>query len=138
MLETFFDLSFDVDVPTTYNINNVYVVVMVADAAGAILGGAHTESKTVGANDVNADLFSVGISPNPAFDVAYIDLNLPVKEEVHMQIVNQMGKTVASRNYGSMSGKQVLPVITQDFGKGMYFVKIAAGNTQQTLKLVVE
>jgi thiol-disulfide isomerase/thioredoxin len=134
----FADLSFDVDVPTTYNINNVYVVVMVADASGAILGGAHTESKTVSSNDVNADLFSVGISPNPAFDVAYVDINLPVKEEVRMQIVNQMGQTVAARNYGSMSGKQVLPVITQDFGKGMYFVKIAAGNTQQTLKLVVE
>lgn len=134
----FADLSFDVEVPAALNINNVYVVVMVADGQGTILGGAHTESKTVSSNDVNADLLSMGITPNPAADVTYIDINLPKKETVTMQIVNQLGQTIAAKNYGELSGKQVLPVITQDFGKGIYFVRMAAGNTQQTLKLIVE
>ncbi len=134
----FADLSFDVEVPAALNINNVYVVVMVADGQGTILGGAHTESKTVSSNDVNADLLSMGITPNPAADVTYIDINLPKKETVTMQIVNQLGQTIAAKNYGELSGKQVLPVITQDFGKGIYFVRMAAGSTQQTLKLIVE
>ena len=67
---------------------------------------SHTESKTVGANDKIDYSQLVYIAESTPPDVAYIDLNLPVKEEVHMQIVNQMGQTVASRNYGSMSGSR--------------------------------
>ncbi|MBK8112396.1 MAG: hypothetical protein IPK46_19805 [Saprospiraceae bacterium] len=55
-----------------------------------------------------------------------------------MKIVNQMGQTVASRNYGELSGKQVLPVITQDFGTGLFFVQMQIGNKQETLKLMVK
>lgn len=132
------DLLFDVEVPSQYNINNVFVVVMVADGAGTLLGGDHTESKTVSSSDVNLDAFEMSVSPNPASDMAFVDLNLTERSEVSMQVINQLGQMVASRNYGSLSGRQVLPVVTQDFGKGIYFVKLSAGNAQKTVKLIVE
>ncbi|MBK9689417.1 MAG: T9SS type A sorting domain-containing protein [Saprospiraceae bacterium] len=114
------------------------MVVMVADGAGAILGGAHTESKAVSSNDQTIDGFGLSLTPNPAFDVTYVNVNLDEKSEVSMKIVNQMGQTVASRNYGELSGKQVLPVITQDFGTGLFFVQMQIGNKQETLKLMVK
>ncbi|MBP6396467.1 MAG: choice-of-anchor J domain-containing protein [Saprospiraceae bacterium] len=134
----FADLAFDIEVPADYNINNVFVVVMVADGAGAILGGAHTESKAVSSKDVTEDGFGLSLTPNPAFDVTYVNVNLEQKSEVSMKIVNQMGQTIASKNYGELNGKQVLPVITQDFGSGLFFVQMQIGNKQETLKLMVK
>lgn len=134
----FADLAFDIEVPADYDINNVFVVVMVADGGGAILGGAHTESKTVSANDQTLEGFGLSLTPNPAFDVTYVNVNLDQKSEVSMKIVNQMGQTIASRNYGELSGKQVLPVNTQDFGTGLFFVQMQIGNQQETLKLMVK
>lgn len=134
----FADLAFDIEVPADYDINNVFVVVMVADGAGAILGGAHTESKTVSANDQTLEGFGLSLTPNPAFDVTYVNVNLDQKSEVSMKIVNQMGQTIASRNYGELSGKQVLPVNTQDFGTGLFFVQMQIGNQQETMKLMVK
>ncbi|HRG19464.1 MAG TPA: choice-of-anchor J domain-containing protein [Saprospiraceae bacterium] len=134
----FADLAFDIEVPADYDINNVFVVVMVADGAGAILGGAHTESKTVSANDQTLEGFGLSLTPNPAFDVTYVNVNLDQKSEVCMKIVNQMGQTIASRNYGELSGKQVLPVNTQDFGTGLFFVQMQIGNQQETMKLMVK
>lgn len=134
----FADLTFDIEVPADYNINNVFVVVMVADGAGAILGGAHTESKAVSSKELTEDGFGLSLTPNPAFDVTYVNVNLEQKSEVSMKIVNQMGQTIASKNYGELNGKQVLPVITQDFGSGLFFVQMQIGNKQETLKLMVK
>ena len=134
----FKDISFDIDVPSGYDINEVSVVVMVADSTGSIIGAAKTQSKAVAVVDQNDQLTGVSLAPNPASDHTYLKLNLVENTEVTVNIVNQLGQIVAQRNYGHLSGDQILPIITSDFNKGLYLVNVVAGKNFVTKKLMVD
>ncbi len=133
-----FNFLFDYDVKADYNIDNVFMVFMVADDNGAIIAGDQTISKLTGTNDINEVTDHVALSPNHTTDMAYLSVKLKESNEVNIKIVNQIGQVVAAKNYGKLAGDQVLPINAQEFNKGMYFVKLTVGNKTITKKLIVE
>lgn len=80
----------------------------------------------------------VSIYPNPTSDASFINLNLNTLSEVSVNIQNNLGQSVASKEYGKLSGIQVLPVVTNNFASGLYHVQIVVNGKVTSQKLIVE
>ncbi|MGB3075468.1 MAG: Omp28-related outer membrane protein [Chitinophagales bacterium] len=135
---TNYSYTYTYTVPASFNVNRLKVVGMVVDySTGEVLNAGKNGLKFVtGINDqvVNASLF---MYPNPARDVAYLDLKITKAEKVTVQIVNILGQTVAVQDLGSVSGSQVIPVNVKNFATGVYQLKVTVGDQVLTKKLEV-
>lgn len=78
------------------------------------------------------------VYPNPSTGTSFVELNLESAQEVTMTIRDVTGKVVAQRNYGSMSGAQILPINTETFAEGMYTVEIMTGETMHRSQMIVQ
>jgi len=130
--------SFQYTVPSAFNMDNIHSVVFLIDnTTGAVLSGNKTKNfLTVNVNEVS-ELTSLSIFPNPTDDIAYINMDLNETSEISVTIINNIGQEVASKSYGKLSGQQLLPINTDMFGTGIYFVKIQVNNSITTQKLIV-
>ena len=90
----------------------------------------HDDWQTKASDVENVDNVAAfrGISPNPATDFTYIDLNLETAQEVELQILNSVGQSLSIRNYGQLTGAQNLPINVASLANGMYFAKIRIGD----------
>ncbi len=77
------------------------------------------------------------LSPNPANENSNLELELTQDAEVEVQVLDLTGKLVTSRNYGQLNGNLVLPINTQNFENGSYFIKLRINDKISTRKLVV-
>jgi hypothetical protein len=132
------NLLFDIEVDPKYKIENVFVVMMVADGDGAIIGAEHAFAKTTAVNNINEVATDINIAPNPTTGVSYLTVNIKESADVNVSIMNQLGQVIGKRNYGKLAGNQVLPINAQDFNKGLYLVQMTVGDKQITKKLMVD
>lgn len=144
-----FTINFNIDVPSTWDINELNIVAMLIDPSGdvdnagfatltdAIANGFSDSETEVGIEDMDSSS-PVAVYPNPAADFAYINTGNVNNEVVIMQIYDLNGKLVAEKNYGEISGEMILPVNLSMLEAGVYTVRLMTGNTMQNSKLVVE
>jgi hypothetical protein len=133
-----FLFSVDYTSPSIQKIDNLHSVIFVVDnKTGEIINGAKTKSFAVNVDDIK-ELDHVSIYPNPTSNGSFINLNLNSLADVSVNIQNNMGQTVASKEYGKLSGLQVLPVHTDNFIAGIYYVQILVNGKITTQKLIVE
>lgn len=93
-----------------------------------IIGGVSEYANTLG----------VVVFPNPAQDLANINMTMPSNEVVSVELYDVTGKLQGTQAYGKLAaGKQNLQLNTADLTNGVYFVRIMAGNVNQTVRLVV-
>lgn len=78
------------------------------------------------------------VYPNPSTGVSYVELNLESAQEVTMTVRDITGKIVATRNYGTMTGANILPINTSEFAKGMYTVEVMTGDRMSRSQMIVE
>jgi hypothetical protein len=129
-------------VPAGYNLDNVHIVAILLGPNGqvanawmssfqeAVDNGLFTGTKEV----FNHDLFSV--SPNPFAGSTNISLSLEKTSEVSLQVFNSVGQLVAERNFGELSGNQVLPY-NDDLSEGVYFFHIRVDGQVATQRVNV-
>jgi hypothetical protein len=55
-----------------------------------------------------------------------------------MTVRDITGKVVATRNYGTMSGANILPINTSEYAKGMYTVEVMTGETLSRSQMIVQ
>jgi hypothetical protein len=79
----------------------------------------------------------VKVYPNPAKDEALVLLNLNNAQHVVISIFDITGKKVGSIEKNVEKGEQSISLNTSTLSNGEYFVKVAAQNQNQTIKLVV-
>ncbi|MBK8625746.1 MAG: choice-of-anchor J domain-containing protein [Saprospiraceae bacterium] len=133
-----FLFSVDYTAPSAQKIDNLHSVLFVVNnKTGEIINGAKTESFAVNVKDID-ELDHVSIYPNPTSDASFINLNLNTLSEVSVNIQNNLGQSVASKEYGKLSGIQVLPVVTNNFASGLYHVQIVVNGKVTSQKLIVE
>lgn len=85
-----------------------------------------------------ANVLGVVVYPNPAQDLANINFTLPTSENVALSVYDLAGKMVSNQTIGKMAaGKQNIEVNTSTLDAGIYFVRIAAGNINQTVRIAV-
>lgn len=136
--------NFSIPVPTTVNIDNTHITIIVFGPTGyenahfvpfskALENGylTHTD-QTVTADEV------VTLFPNPASQESYVRLNPTTPESVRIRVTDLHGKTLMQRDYGVITGEHIFPIPTQGLSHGVYLIQIAVGDTFQTQKLQVK
>lgn len=129
-------------VPADYNTDNIHIVAMLIGPNGQIANAwtssfqeAVDNGLFTSAHEVfNHDLFSV--SPNPFAGSTNINLSLEKTSEVSLQVFNSVGQLVAERNFGELSGNQVLPY-NDDLSEGVYFFHIRVDGQVATQRVNV-
>ena len=90
---------------------------------------------TVGINEVNDNLSSGKLYPNPATKVVYFENNLSEKESGTLQLMDITGREMASYKLNKGS----LLAIPTPYSRGVYLVKInITGKPTETVKLILE
>ncbi len=89
-------------------------------------------------DDLNS-ISQFNVYPNPTTDVANIEFQLNQPQDVEIQIMDVVGKLVSSEMHsGLASGEQRLSIDVGTFPQGMYLIRMVAGNSELTRRLMVE
>lgn len=142
--------NFQFTVPANWNTSRMHIVGMfiqpnnlvdngsTSTIAQAISNGYVSGTTVTGISTPDQPDNKISLYPNPATDVTYASVELQQPEVVTMVITDVTGKVVAERNYGEMTGNNLLPINTTEFAKGIYMVEVRTGNTVTTSKLIVQ
>ena len=85
-----------------------------------------------------ANVLGVTVYPNPAQELANVNFTMPTTENVAISVYDLAGKMVSNQMVGKLvAGKQNIEVNTSTLDAGIYFVRIAAGNINQTVRIAV-
>jgi len=79
----------------------------------------------------------ISVTPNPARDMAYVNITLNVPTTVNIQVYDAVGRVVNTTNNEFSSGDQKIAISTSDLAPGLYYVKITAGSSITTQPLSV-
>lgn len=88
----------------------------------------------------NSNAFGLAIAPNPANTSTTISYHLTEKADVKMQVVDVLGKTIATPvNTAQSEGDYKVNVSREEAGlsNGIYFIKLTVNNTTITRKLII-
>jgi hypothetical protein len=131
---------FNYTIPTLYNVANMNVTILLIDnttstkhiinsASGSVLMGIENSTSSIGA---------VSLFPNPSNENTNVHLALSQNEHVIISVYNLAGELISAENEGQVSqGEHDFNLGTMALAKGMYFVKVTAGNSEETLKMLV-
>jgi hypothetical protein len=75
--------------------------------------------------------------PNPTNGVTFVDIINNDGENVNVTVTDLTGKIVAQRDY-EVNGAAKLPIVTNEFSKGIYVVTLTIGEVTQQQKLIVQ
>ena len=117
--------------------NIYFAIFIIDDNTGRVVNGGVTTNFTTNAVDID-HLDALSVFPNPSSDISYVRLDLNAASNVDMTVMNSMGQIVAQRNYGQLSGDQLLPVELQNFQTGVYYIRLNVDGQIVTEKLTVK
>ena len=72
------------------------------------------------------------------WEVSSIKLDLATSQDVSIQIFNNVGQAILSKDYGQLVGGQVLPFNAGNLANGIYHAKVNIGNEFVTRSIVVQ
>jgi len=79
------------------------------------------------------------VYPNPAKDIATVEINLETSSKVNVQVISRDGRIILNSNKGILNqGKQQVSINTQSFAKGSYIVRLTIGDKHFSLPMVKE
>lgn len=130
-------VTFNFVLPADWNENNIHVIGILFDPSGMIdNAGKSTIFSNSGLNEVEAADFR--LYPNPAGDLAFVELSNENDVNVAMRIIDLSGKVVSAREYGIISKGMQLPIVTGALDAGLYVVELNIDGKLATKRLVVE
>ncbi len=136
--------SYDYIVPATSNLAKLKIVVMMLDPNGEIINASEIsfdEAVAKGLFTASENPAAVAgdviVSPNPCSDMAQVHFTLKEEMPVGMELIDLMGRVLASRAYGHMNGAVDLPVQTSSLENGNYLIKLKVGEHKIFKKLTV-
>ncbi|MBR1626386.1 MAG: Omp28-related outer membrane protein [Bacteroidales bacterium] len=92
----------------------------------------------VGLNEANGNIFQSMIYPNPAKDVATLNINMGQSDNAVINVVDLMGREVMNLGQQNLkSGENILQINTSELANGIYYVRIITNNGMVTNKLNV-
>jgi len=80
---------------------------------------------------------NIAAYPNPTTDKLYIDVDLDENSKTKVSILDNMGKVVLSKNYGSLNGPNTLELDTDNLASGLYLVRVSLGDSFATKKITI-
>jgi hypothetical protein len=106
---------------------------------GAVVGLPRIIAVPAGAReDLPSARFAATLIPNPAHGTATVKFALSGSETVYLQIVDESGRTLATRSLGLLrAGEHTLPLDIQEMGSGAYTVIVRTGTATTALRLII-
>ena len=126
--------------PNWVNDNLKFIGMIVDGSTGEILNaGKSSVLYSLGIDDEAGNNFGVKVFPNPANDIAQINVTLEEASNVDVTIYNTAG-TIVYNNFGQNlgSGTFVYNVDVKDLAKGLYLVNTTVNGKTTTKKLSVQ
>jgi hypothetical protein len=102
----------------------------------AIAAGFVSGTNVLGTTKLSQFDDVLSIYPNPSTDLVKLSLNIKDAATLELKIINVMGQTVASRNYGNLVGSQILPLNVSEFPSGIYTVEVLVNGSLSTKQFV--
>ena len=102
----------------------------------AIAAGFVSGTNVLGTTKLSQFDDVLSIYPNPSTDLVKLSLNIKDAATLELKIINVMGQTVASRNYGNLVGSQILPLNVSEFPAGIYTVEVLVNGSLSTKQFV--
>ena len=102
----------------------------------AIAAGLVSGTNVLGTTNLSQFDDVLSIYPNPSTDLVKLSLNIKDAATLELKIINVMGQTVASRNYGNLVGSQILPLNVSEFPAGIYTVEVLVNGSLSTKQFV--
>ncbi|MCB0517497.1 MAG: Omp28-related outer membrane protein [Lewinellaceae bacterium] len=132
-------------IPATYNLDNIHIIGVLMDDQGYVV---NVKSVTLDEAIENGlfvetasnEVFSheaVSVSPNPFSDVTNINVNLANTANVTVQVYDAVGKLVVEKDYGQLSGANVLPFNATTLNNGMYFIHVRMDDVLATQRVML-
>lgn len=127
------------EIPAGFNMDNLYIIGTLLNADGEVVNVMEVSIDEAVANGIfvnsadeefNHEMLTV--YPNPFSGVTNVQLVLENTEEVSMFVYNSVGQLVAQRDYGQLSGAQILPFDGSQLSEGMYQFHIKVGDELAT------
>lgn len=114
-----------------YNVNNTVNVNSLQNAINAAL-------TTTGINDLNTNVTSFSLSPNPANNSAVIKFNLVKTLDVSVELFNLEGQMIKNIYAGKLyTGENNIQLDITGYAAGTYLVKLSAGDKSNFANLVI-
>lgn len=93
---------------------------------------------SVGINEVQDNINSWSVYPNPASSNVTISVDSKNTQSASVTVLDMLGKQMKQFNANFNIGENTIQLNTNDLSKGIYLVTIKAGNSSSTKKLVIE
>lgn len=139
----------------TWDVQNLHIIVMliapngtIDNAGRATIAEAVTTGYTPGGTFAGTDFSSLNelsqvdatfqVYPNPATTNVGLAFNLKSESQINVAVLDMSGKTIASRNYGSMNGASVINYNTTGLSEGIYLVEVTVNGEKMTRRLVIQ
>lgn len=142
--------NFTFTLPSGWDENQIHIIGMVIENNGIIDNASHTTIDEAIANGFlpGTDLGGIGsgitfvdpsqqisLYPNPSCDQSFLKLILNIQTDVVVSIYNLNGSLLQSKDYGKLSGGNILPIETSLLAQGVYLVEISLNGKKEILKL---
>ncbi len=95
-----------------------------------------TYTPAVGILETVANAQNFNLQPNPAITNSNISVELKSESTVQVAVYGIDGALVSKKDYGKLSGTQLLPIETSEFSPGMYFVNLTVDGKTSVQKLI--
>ncbi len=137
--------------PTTWDETQMHIIGMLLNQSGTIdNAGKATLTEAIANGYVSGTSIATGIAnqnqidanlavyPNPANEYTSIKIQLKNEQNVSLKLIDLIGRTVASRNYGQMNGASEILLNTENFEAGLYLIQLTLDNTIVSRHLIIE
>ena len=91
----------------------------------------------VGINDIS-NLSGFSVSPNPAVSTIKVAFSSANSTETEIAIVDLLGKTVISKNVGTVVGNYSRSFDISELESGMYIIEVKQGNSTSSQKFLIK
>jgi thiol-disulfide isomerase/thioredoxin len=118
--------------------NNMDIIVWLQDMTnGEVLQAAYADYTTSSVDEMDNLAKYISIYPNPANEIAGVEIELVDRSEVTVNMVNAMGQTVLVKAATLDAGVQKLNLNTAELSAGLYFVNVNVNGVSKTLRVNV-
>ena len=116
-------------------IDNAGKATLTEAIANGYVSGTSIATGIANQNQIDANL---AVYPNPANEYTSIKIQLKNEQNVSLKLIDLIGRTVASRNYGQMNGASEILLNTENFEAGLYLIQLTLDNTIVSRHLIIE
>lgn len=141
--------NFSFTVPSNWKLDSLHIIGLFINAAGKIDNASKSTYQQAVANGFlpgvavsasshlqSVDDIRIRLFPNPAADMAVLQIPLDNISDVTVQWWRADGSLLISKTYESLQGIQQIPLNIQDLVPGCYFISVTTNTNHQAVKLI--